>query len=179
MQEEKQKAKVRKTPVEIYTDGACSGNPGPGGWAGILIAGGKEKEVSGYEPSTTNNRMELTAAIKALEELTRPCRVKLYSDSAYLVNAFNQDWLENWKKNGWKNASKAPVSNADLWEELDSLNQLHDITWIKVKGHADNEYNNRCDELAVAEIKKNTETGRKSAAEAGKESADKDGEDHV
>jgi ribonuclease HI len=136
--------------VKIYTDGACSGNPGPGGWGAILMAGGHTKEISGAEASTTNNRMELTAVIAALEELTVPCVVNLYSDSAYVVNAFNQNWLVNWKKNGWKNASRAPVSNKDLWQRLDELANRHRITWHKVKGHSDNPYNNRCDELAVA-----------------------------
>lgn len=141
------------TEVTIYTDGACSGNPGPGGWAAILMAGCAEKEVSGSEPATTNNRMELTAAIEALKRLTRPCRVRLYSDSAYLVSAFNQGWLVNWQRNGWRNAAGDPVSNMDLWQELLRLSEPHDIEWIKVKGHSDNSFNNRCDALAVAEIK--------------------------
>jgi ribonuclease HI len=141
--------------VEIYTDGACSGNPGPGGWAAILKARGVEKEISGFEQSTTNNRMELTAAIKALQCLNRPCRVRLYSDSAYLVSAFNQGWLANWQRNGWRNAAGDPVSNPDLWQSLLTAAQGHRIEWIKVKGHADNVLNNRCDQLAVAEIRKN------------------------
>jgi len=140
--------------VEIYTDGACSGNPGPGGWAAILLAKGKEKELSGFEESTTNNRMELTAAIEGLEALKIPCRVKIYSDSAYLVNTFNLKWIDNWRNNGWKNSSKSPVSNIDLWQRLDELNNKHKILWIKVKGHSDNEYNNRCDKIAVEEIKR-------------------------
>ena len=142
--------------VDIYTDGACSGNPGPGGWAAILIASGKEKEISGFEESTTNNRMELTAAIEALKALKVPCRVNLFSDSSYLVNAFVESWLENWKRNGWKNASKSPVSNSDLWHILDDFTGLHEIKWIKVKGHSDDPYNNRCDKLAVGQIKANT-----------------------
>ncbi|MGB4606709.1 MAG: ribonuclease HI [Limnochordia bacterium] len=142
--------------VEIYTDGACSGNPGPGGWAAILIFGEHEKEISGFEPMTTNQRMELTAAIRALESLKRPCRVRLYSDSAYLVNAFNLGWLDNWRRNGWLNARKQPVSNGDLWQRLAELAVIHQIQWIKVQGHSDNKYNNRCDALARAAI----ESGR-------------------
>jgi len=142
------------TEVTIYTDGACSGNPGPGGWAAILMAAGAEKEVSGSDPATTNNRMELTAAIEALRKLTRPCRVRIYSDSAYLVSAFNQNWIRNWQRNGWKNAANDPVSNMDLWQELLRLAEPHQVDWVKVKGHADNPYNNRCDVLAVEEIKK-------------------------
>lgn len=142
------------TVVTIYTDGACSGNPGPGGWAAILIAGGVEKEISGSDPATTNNRMEMTATIEALRRLTRPCAVRLYSDSAYLVSAFNQGWLTNWQRNGWKNAANDPVSNMELWQELLRLSAPHQLEWIKVKGHADNPYNNRCDVLAVEEIKK-------------------------
>lgn len=138
--------------VEIYTDGACSGNPGPGGWAAVLVAGGREKEISGGEESTTNNRMELSAAIEALKRLNKPCLVHLYSDSAYLVNAFLLGWLLSWKKNGWKNSTKQQVSNLDLWLELDRLSSLHNITWHKVKGHSDHEFNNRCDKLAVAEV---------------------------
>ena len=140
--------------VTIYTDGACSGNPGPGGWASILMAGGAKKELSGGEANTTNNRMELIAAISALKCLNRPCLVNLYSDSAYLINGFTAGWLVSWKRNGWKNSSKQTVSNMDLWQELDRLSGVHKITWIKVKGHADNEYNNRCDKLAVAQSKK-------------------------
>lgn len=140
-------------PVEIYTDGACSGNPGVGAYAAILIAGGHEKEISAAVGNTTNNRMEITAVIEGLRELKRPCAVKLYSDSAYVINAFNQKWLVNWQKNGWKNAAGSPVSNKELWQELLALAKQHQIEWIKVKGHADNPYNNRCDELAVAAVK--------------------------
>lgn len=138
--------------VTIYTDGACSGNPGPGGYAAVIIYGENEKEIFGREVDTTNNRMELMAAIEGLKVLTKPCDVKLYSDSAYLVNAYNNGWVKNWKRNGWKNASKEPVKNVDLWEELESLLGIHKVEFIKVKGHADNKYNNRCDELAVAAI---------------------------
>ncbi len=143
--------------VDIYTDGACSGNPGPGGWGAILICKGVEKEISGGESLTTNNRMELIAAISALKCLNRPCKVQLYSDSAYLINGFTAGWIMSWKRNGWKNSSKQTVSNIDLWQELDRLSGIHTITWIKVKGHADNEYNNRCDKLAVAQSKKQGE----------------------
>lgn len=141
-----------KPQVTIYTDGACSGNPGPGGWGAILIYGQHEKELSGFVPDTTNQRMELLAAIKGLDSLTKPCRVKLYSDSAYLVNAFIQGWLENWQKNGWLNAKKQPVSNDDLWRQLIALSESHDVEWIKVKGHSDNKLNERCDALARGAI---------------------------
>ena len=143
--------------VDIYTDGACSGNPGPGGWGAILICRGVEKEISGGEKLTTNNRMELSAAIFALKCLKKPCDVTLYSDSAYLVNGFTAGWIVSWKRNGWKNSSKQTVSNIDLWQELDALSGVHQIKWVKVKGHADNEYNNRCDKLAVAATKKQGE----------------------
>lgn len=138
--------------VTIYTDGACSGNPGPGGWGAVLMAGDRVKELSGYAPVTTNNRMEITAAIEALRALKAPCRVKLYSDSAYLVNAFRQRWLENWQRNGWMNARKQPVENQDLWQELLRVMGPHQVEWLKVKGHADNPHNNRCDELARGAI---------------------------
>lgn len=141
------------TEVEIYTDGACSGNPGVGAYAAVLMVADHKKEISGAVADTTNNRMELTAAIEALKQLTRPCKVKLYSDSAYVVNAFNNNWLDNWKQNGWKNAAGSAVSNKDLWQALLAEAEKHQLQWIKVKGHADNEYNNRCDELAVQAIK--------------------------
>lgn len=139
--------------VVIYTDGACSGNPGKGGWGAILMYGDTKKEISGAEMMTTNNQMELTAPIKALALLKRPCKVKVYSDSAYLINAFKEGWIYNWQKNGWKTASKQNVKNRELWEEIYRFTKIHEIEWIKVKGHADNEYNNRCDELAVQAIK--------------------------
>lgn len=142
------------TDVTIYTDGACSGNPGPGGWAAILIAGNYKKELSGGEANTTNNRMELAGVINGLRALTRPCNVTIYSDSAYVVNAFNQNWLGKWMTNGWKNSAKAEVANSDLWKELAVLTATHKVTFSKVKGHADDELNNRCDELAVAESRK-------------------------
>lgn len=141
--------------VVIYTDGACSGNPGNGAWAAILKFGEIEKELSGFELETTNNRMELQAAIEGLKALKEPCAVEVYSDSAYLVNCFLNGWMENWKKNGWKNKKKDEIKNIDLWKELDSLCTTHKVKWIKVKGHSDNEYNNRCDGLAVEEIQRN------------------------
>lgn len=144
--------------VIIYTDGACSCNPGPGGWGAVLFYKDKMKELSGFQANTTNNQMELTAAIKALSELKEPCEVDLYSDSAYLVNAFKQGWLDKWQLNGFKNAKKKPVENAELWQEILRLNSIHKINWNKVKGHADNKYNNRCDELATGEIQKHKDT---------------------
>ncbi len=139
--------------IIIYTDGACSGNPGPGGFGAVLLFGGHRKELSGAESHTTNQRMELKAAIAALAALKEPCQVDLYSDSAYLVNAWQQNWLTNWQKNGWKNAKKQPVENQDLWQQLLALADIHTVTWHKVKGHADNAENNRCDELAREAIK--------------------------
>ena len=139
--------------VIIYTDGACSGNPGKGGWGAILMYGSIQKEISGAEKETTNNRMELTAPIEALKQLKRPCKVKVYSDSAYLVNAFLQGWIYNWQKNGWKTSDKKDVKNRELWEEIYKYTQIHKIEWIKVKGHSDNEFNNRCDKMAVEAIK--------------------------
>ncbi len=138
--------------VTIYTDGACSGNPGPGGWGAVLMYNGAEKEMSGAEKDTTNNRMELFAAICALRALKEPCEVDLYSDSAYLCNAINEGWLFDWKQKNWRNSNKKDVKNVDLWEELITLMGLHRITFIKVKGHADNVYNNRCDKLATSAI---------------------------
>ena len=142
--------------LQIYTDGACSGNPGPGGWAALLMYAGTKKEISGFEPNTTNNRMELMAVIKGLQAVTRPCPVEVYSDSSYVVNAINQNWVENWQRNGWRTSAKEDVKNRDLWEHLIALNARLDPKYIKVKGHSDNEFNNRCDELAVGIIKQNT-----------------------
>ena len=139
--------------VKIYTDGACSGNPGPGGWGVVLIFKGIRREISGYDPHTTNNRMELTAAIEALSALKEPCEVLLYSDSSYLVNAFLQRWLMGWQQRNWVKSDKKPVENKDLWQKLLELTGVHSVTWIKVKGHADNQENNRCDELATLAIK--------------------------
>lgn len=138
--------------VIIYTDGACSGNPGPGGWGSILMYKENKKEISGGKKDTTNNVMELTAVIEALKLLKFKCKVSVYSDSAYVVNAFNQKWIYGWMKNGWKNASKEPVKNKELWEELYELTKEHEVTFIKVKGHSDNEFNNRCDEMAREEV---------------------------
>lgn len=139
--------------VIIYTDGACSGNPGKGGWGAILMHGAHRKEISGAEPETTNNRMELTAPIEALSLLKRPCKVKVYSDSAYLINAFVQGWIYNWQKNGWRTADKKEVKNRELWEKIYHFTKIHQIEWIKVKGHSDNEYNNLCDRMAVNAMK--------------------------
>jgi ribonuclease HI len=139
--------------VTIYTDGACSGNPGPGGWAAVLIYKEHEKEISGGEEHTTNNRMEMMAAIEALKQLKIPCRVNLYSDSAYLVNAFHKKWLDKWQRNGWQTAGKKPVENRDLWEELLKLTKMHTVEWNKVAGHSGDHYNERCDELAKGRVK--------------------------
>ena len=138
-----------KKQVTLYTDGACSGNPGPGGWGCILSFQGKTKEMSGFMADTTNNRMEIFAVISGLGALKEPCIVDVYSDSAYTVNAFRQGWLDNWQKNGWKTASGKPVENRELWERLLELQRVHKLDWRKVKGHADNPYNNRCDKLAT------------------------------
>ena len=138
--------------VTLYTDGACSGNPGIGGYAGILIYGEHKLEYNGGEEQTTNNRMEVMAVIVGLKRLKYPCKVNVYSDSAYTVNAFNSGWIYGWKKGGWKKADGKAVLNVDLWEELYSLTQKHEVTFHKVAGHADDELNNRCDELARSAI---------------------------
>ena len=140
--------------VTLYTDGACSGNPGPGGWGAILEFQGTEKELSGGESSTTNNRMELTAVIEGLSALREPCIVELYSDSKYVIDGLSKGWAYSWRKNGWKKADKKPALNPDLWEKLLNLAEIHQIHYHWVKGHADNPKNNRCDQLAVAESKK-------------------------
>ncbi|MEM1096291.1 MAG: ribonuclease HI [Bacteroidota bacterium] len=139
--------------VTVYTDGSCSGNPGPGGWGALLEYGTIEKELSGAEAHTTNNRMELRAALEALRALKEPCRVDIHTDSSYLQRAFTQGWLTNWQKRGWKTASKKPVENRDLWEALLDAVKPHEVRWIKVKGHADDERNNRVDGLAVQAMK--------------------------
>ena len=139
--------------VTIYTDGACSGNPGPGGWGAILMYGENEKEISGAKEDTTNNVMEITAVLEALKLLKEECEVEVYSDSAYVVNAFKNGWIYNWMKNGWRTSNKEPVKNKELWIELYEFTKKHEIEFIKVKGHSDNEYNNRCDELATSAIK--------------------------
>ena len=140
--------------VTIYTDGSCSGNPGNGGWGAILMHAGRKKELSGGERETTNNRMELMAAIMALKQLKVPCEVDLYSDSAYMVNAFVLGWVDTWKANGYRGSDKKQIKNLELWKELLSLTETHKVNFIKVKGHADNEFNNRCDQLAVMETTK-------------------------
>ena len=132
------------------------GNPGPGGWGTILMYKETIKEISGYMPNTTNNIMEMTAVIEGLKMLKYKCQVEIYSDSSYVVNAFNNFWIQGWIKNNWINSSKEPVKNKELWQELYGLTKKHDVKFIKVKGHSDNEYNNRCDELARNAIKKNS-----------------------
>lgn len=136
--------------VDIYTDGACRGNPGKGGWGAILVYGKREKELSGGEPETTNNRMELMAAIAAMEALKEPCEITLTSDSKYLTDAINKGWLESWKKNGWRKADKSAVLNVELWQRIDTLIKKHDVTFVWVHGHAGHEYNERCDLLATS-----------------------------
>ena len=154
-------AKIRKTwrrkkmkTVTIYTDGACSGNPGPGGWGAILIYGTHKRELSGGEADTTNNRMELTAVIQALSLLKEPCIVELWSDSKYVIDGLEKGWARGWQKRGWIKSDKKPALNPDLWGRLLELESLHTLRYHWVKGHAENEYNNRCDELAVAESQK-------------------------
>ena len=139
--------------VEIYTDGACSGNPGPGGWGALLRFNGVEKEMNGGEEETTNNRMELMAAIKALEAVKRPVPIRLVSDSTYLRDGITK-WINGWRKNGWKTANKTPVANQDLWQRLDELNQSHDISWEWVKGHSGHPMNERCDDMARQEAER-------------------------
>ena len=141
--------------IEIFTDGACSRNPGPGGWGAILRYRDKEKEISGFLNDTTNNQMEMTAVIEALKMVKEPCRITIHTDSQYLKNGITQ-WIKNWKRNGWKTADKLPVKNRELWEALDELSQKHDIKWEWVRGHAGHPENERCDELARMQIVKNT-----------------------
>ena len=143
--------------IYIYTDGACSGNPGPGGWCAILKMGEHEKEISGGKLDTTNNYMELTAVIQALNALKEPCEVTLYSDSSYVVNAITENWLAGWQRNGFKTAGNKPVKNQELWEELLVLLKKHQVNFVHVKGHADNQNNNRCDKLAREQIQKLSE----------------------
>jgi ribonuclease HI len=144
---------MTKPPLEIYTDGACLGNPGRGGWGAILIWQDQKKELSGGEANTTNNRMELMAAIKALEAVKRPVPIRLVSDSTYLRDGITK-WINGWRKNGWKTASKTPVANQDLWQRLDELNQSHDISWEWVKGHSGHPMNERCDDMARQEAER-------------------------
>jgi len=143
-----------KKEVTVYTDGACSGNPGPGGWGAILRYGNTEKELSGGENPTTNNRMELMAVISALEALKAPCKVTLYSDSKYVCDGIEKGWAWSWRARGWKKSDKTPAKNPDLWGRLLGLLDVHSVKFVWVKGHAENEYNNRCDELAVMESKR-------------------------
>lgn len=140
--------------VEIYTDGACSGNPGPGGWGAVLVYGSKELELSGGEQNTTNNRMEMTAVIKALKALRFPCEVTLTTDSKYVCDSINQGWVYSWQQNGWRKADKKPALNIDLWEQMLELLDIHNVTFSWVKGHNGHPYNERCDQLAVAEYQK-------------------------
>lgn len=137
----------QENQVVIYTDGACKGNPGPGGWGALLRCNGQEKELFGGEPDTTNNRMELTAVIAGLDALKRPCQVVVYTDSQYVKKGISE-WIHNWKKRGWKTASKEPVKNADLWQQLDASRERHQVEWRWVKGHAGHEFNERADALA-------------------------------
>jgi ribonuclease HI len=141
--------------VEIYTDGACSGNPGKGGWGAVLVYNGREKELSGFDAQTTNNRMELTAVIEALKALKEPCIVTLTTDSKYVCDAINQKWVYSWEANNWRKADKKPALNVDLWEELLALLEEHEVEFVWVKGHDGHKYNERCDELAVSQYLNN------------------------
>ncbi len=142
--------------IILYTDGACSGNPGPGGYGCVLMYKDAKREISGYRANTTNNQMEMLAVIEGLKALKQSCEVEIYSDSAYVVNAFKQNWVQSWIKNNWRTAGKTPVKNVELWKEMLDLLSNHKYTFIKVKGHADNEFNNRCDELARNAIAENS-----------------------
>ncbi len=160
---------TEKKKVILYTDGACSGNPGLGGYAGILMYGEAKREYNGADKQTTNNRMEVQAVIEGLKRLKYPCMVDVYSDSAYTVNAFTNGWIYGWAKKNWKKADGKPVLNVDLWEELYRLTRIHEVTFYKVKGHADNEYNNRCDELArqaISELRKSLSPEELAALQA-------------
>lgn len=141
--------------IMLYTDGACSYNPGPGGWGAILEFKGIEKEISGFEPETTNNRMELTAVIQGLMILKEPCEVTIHTDSSYVLNGFEKGWIYNWQRNGWKNSKKQPVENQDLWKMLIDQSKIHKLTWVKVKGHSGHHYNERVDTLARNQVEKN------------------------
>ena len=151
--------------VDIYTDGACRGNPGPGGWGAVLVWGGREKELSGGEPQTTNNRMELLAAISALEALKEPCFVTLTSDSKYLTDAVSLGWAAGWREHGWKKADRSPALNADLWERLLALLDVHRVELVWIKGHAGHPYTERCDALATAKADEYRENGRENGQE--------------
>ena len=145
---------TNSTTLKIYTDGACKGNPGPGGWGALLDYDGKIKEINGYSANTTNNIMELTAVIKSLKQLNRPCNIIITTDSNYVKNGITK-WIHNWKKNGWKTANKKPVKNKELWENLDSLTKSHTIDWQWIKGHSGHPENERADTLANLAIDKN------------------------
>ena len=147
---------INMKQVTLYTDGACSGNPGKGGWGAVLIYKSVQKEFSGYAEETTNNRMELTAVIEGLKKLKEPCIVTVYTDSAYVSNAFLNKWVDKWQTNGWKGSDKKPVLNQDLWKELLDLCSINQVSFVKVKGHADNQLNNLCDKLATGEIAKHS-----------------------
>ena len=162
---------TQRRTVDVYTDGACSGNPGPGGWAAILKYGPHAKEISGGMSHTTNNRMELFAVISALGALKEPCRVRVHSDSTYVVNAFNKDWISGWQKNGWKTSDKKPVENQDLWRLLLIAMRKHEVSFHKVPGHADHPENNRCDELAKMEVQKVMASLGQSSGESGADAA--------
>jgi ribonuclease HI len=153
--------------VQLYSDGACSGNPGPGGWACVLVAGGRTRRMSGYEPATTNNRMELLGVIRGLEALLRPAKVHCVTDSTYVKNAFTERWLEGWQRNGWKTRSGDPVKNQDLWVELCYLQRKHVLTWEWVRGHSGHEYNEICDSLARAAIVRKSGVDEREGQEAG------------
>ena len=155
-------ASTEPATVEIFTDGACSGNPGPGGWAALLRYGATERELSGGEPLTTNNRMELMAAIAALEALTRRCRVRLHTDSRYLRDGIT-GWIANWKRNGWRTSARAPVKNADLWQRLDAARSRHEVEWHWVEGHSGHPENERVDALARAEVRRQREAAKQKA----------------
>ncbi len=144
----------KKPEITVYTDGACSGNPGPGGWGAILIWNGKEKVLSGGDAQTTNNRMEMQAVIEALKALNKPCTVSIHSDSALIINAMTKGWIENWQKKGWRKADKKPVENRELWEQMLKAMEPHEVNWVKVKAHVGIELNERVDQLAVKESKK-------------------------
>jgi len=145
---------MSKPEVTVYTDGACSGNPGPGGWGAVMLWNGRRKELSGGNPHTTNNQMEMQAVIEALKALKKPCRVHIHSDSALVINAMTKGWIQSWQKRGWRKANKKPVENKDLWQQMLDAMKPHEVTWVKVKGHSGDELNDRADELAVAESKK-------------------------
>ncbi len=146
------KAEDMSEVVQLFTDGACSGNPGPGGWGSVLILGTKMRKISGFDPATTNNRMELIAVIKGLEAILRPCVVEITTDSQYVKNAFTEGWLANWEKNGWKTAAREPIKNQDLWLQVGRFRRIHEMRWHWVKGHTGHIYNEMCDKLARTAI---------------------------